>query len=107
MPATVVDLTNVAEQLVVRVEELLRSEVGDQQSVLVHHFPLRLRHACLSAANRMLCKQIEGRLQLTDRERQELTEIGAKLGKKALAEIATMLNPIHPGLESQICQSTG
>jgi hypothetical protein len=34
--------------------------------------------------------QIDDRVQLTDSERQELAELGAKLGKKALAEIATV-----------------
>ncbi len=32
-------------------------------------------------------------MQLTDSERKELAEIGAKLGKKALAEIATVAQP--------------
>ena len=32
-------------------------------------------------------------MQLTDNERRELAEIGAKLGKKALAEIATIAQP--------------
>jgi putative transposase len=45
------------------------------------------------AENRILCNQIDGRVQLTDSERKELTEIGAKLGKQALAEIATVATP--------------
>lgn len=51
---------------------------------------LRLRHDYLVAKNRILRNQIDGRVQLTDSERQELAKLGAKLGKKALAEIATV-----------------
>ena len=51
---------------------------------------LRLRHDYLVAENRILRNQIDGRVQLTDSERKELAEIGAKLGKQALAEIATV-----------------
>jgi hypothetical protein len=54
---------------------------------------LQLRNEYLMSENRILCNQIDGRVQLTDSERQELTEIGAKLGKKALAEIATIATP--------------
>jgi hypothetical protein len=32
-------------------------------------------------------------VQLTDRERKELAEMGAKLGQKALEEIATIAKP--------------
>jgi putative transposase len=51
---------------------------------------LRLRNDYLVAENRILRHQIDGRVQLTDSERQELAELGAKLGTKALAEIATV-----------------
>jgi transposase len=51
---------------------------------------LRLRHDYLMAENRVLRNQIDGRVQLSDAERRELAEIGAKLGKPALAEIATV-----------------
>jgi hypothetical protein len=44
---------------------------------------LRLRNEYLMAENRILRNQINGRVQLTDSERKELAEIGAKLGKKA------------------------
>jgi transposase len=54
---------------------------------------MRLCNEYLAAENRILRHQIEGRVQLTDSERKELDEIGAKLGKKALAEIATMAQP--------------
>jgi transposase len=51
---------------------------------------LRLRHDYLVVENRILHNQIDGRVKLTDSERKELAEIGAKLGKPALAEIATV-----------------
>jgi transposase len=54
---------------------------------------LRLRNAYLAAENRILRRQIQGRVQLTDSERKELAEMGAKLGKRALAEIATVAQP--------------
>jgi transposase len=54
---------------------------------------LRLRNDYLMAENRILRNQIDGRVQLTDHERRELAEIGAKLGKQALAEIATVAQP--------------
>jgi putative transposase len=54
---------------------------------------LRLRNAYLVAENRILRQQITGRVQLTDSDRQALAEIGRKLGKKALAEIATVAKP--------------
>ena len=54
---------------------------------------LRLRNAYLLAENRILRHQINGRVQLTDRERKELAEIGAKLGKKTPEEIATIAKP--------------
>ena len=51
---------------------------------------LRLRNDYLVAEDRILRHQIDGRVQLTDSERQELAKLGAKLGKMALAEIATL-----------------
>ena len=51
---------------------------------------LRLRNDYLMAENRILRNQIDGRVQLTDSQRKELAEIGAQLGKPALAEIATV-----------------
>ena len=55
---------------------------------------LLLRNEYLVTENRILCKQIEGRVQLTDTERQRLAEIGKKLSKQALEEIVTIINPI-------------
>src|SRR5205809_4383806 len=54
---------------------------------------LRLRNDYLMAENRILRHQMTGRVQLTDNERQELAELGAKLGKQALQEIATLAKP--------------
>jgi transposase len=54
---------------------------------------LRLHNDYLMAENPILRNQINGRVQLTDSERKELAEVGAKLGKKALAEIATVAQP--------------
>jgi len=45
------------------------------------------------AENRIWRNQIDGRVKLTDNERRELAEIGAKLGKAALKEIATIAQP--------------
>jgi transposase len=54
---------------------------------------LRLRNDYLMAEYRILRNKIDGRVQLTDHERRELAEIGAKLGKQALAAIATVAQP--------------
>src|SRR6266705_1665454 len=54
---------------------------------------LLLRNEYVVEENRILRKQIEGRVQLTDAERQTLAAIGKKLGKQALAEVATMVKP--------------
>lgn len=54
---------------------------------------LRLRNAYVLAENRILRQQIDGRMQLTESERQELAVIGVQLGKQALAEIATIATP--------------
>jgi len=54
---------------------------------------LRLRNAYLAVENRLLRHHITGRVQLTDAERTTLAELGQKLGKKALAEVATIVQP--------------
>ena len=54
---------------------------------------LRLRNAYLVAENRMLRQQIIGRVQLTDSDRKALAELGQRLGKQALEEIATVAKP--------------
>jgi transposase len=54
---------------------------------------LRLRNAYLVAENRILRQQITGRVLLSDGDRLALPEIGQKLGRKTLAEIATIAKP--------------
>jgi putative transposase len=54
---------------------------------------LRLRNAYLVAENRILRQQVRGRVQLTNSDRQALAELGMKLGKQALEEIATVVKP--------------
>jgi len=47
----------------------------------------------LVAENRILKAQSQGRLKLTDAERATLGEIGHRLGRKALAEVANVARP--------------
>jgi transposase InsO family protein len=54
---------------------------------------LLLRIEYLVTENRILRDQIKGRLQLSDAERQTLAEIGQKLGKQALEEVANIVKP--------------
>jgi len=54
---------------------------------------LLLRIEYFVAENRILRDQLQGRVQLSDTERQTLAEIGAKLGKKALEEVANLFQP--------------
>jgi len=55
---------------------------------------LRLRNAYLAAENRILRDQIKARrVLLTDAERKMLAEMGHKLGRQALQEIATIAQP--------------
>ena len=54
---------------------------------------LLLRNEYLVAENRVLRNQLQGRLHLTDGERRSLAELGKRLGKQALDEIASIVNP--------------
>jgi putative transposase len=54
---------------------------------------LLLRNEYLVTENRMLRNQITGRVRLTDGERKTLAEIGQKLGKQALKEVAKIVTP--------------
>src|SRR4029450_12714146 len=54
---------------------------------------LLLRNEYVVEENRILRNQIDGRVQLTDAERQTLAAIGKKLGKQALEEVATIVKP--------------
>ena len=54
---------------------------------------LLLRTEYLAAENRILRAQLKGRLRLSDAERATLGEIGHRLGRKALAEVAKAALP--------------
>jgi putative transposase len=54
---------------------------------------LLLRNEYLVTENRILRSQIKGRLRLSDGERKALAEIGQKLGKQALQEVAKIVTP--------------
>jgi len=54
---------------------------------------LLLRNEHLVTENRILRQQVTGRIRLTDVERTTLAEIGKKLGKQALAEVASIVTP--------------
>ena len=54
---------------------------------------LLLRREYLSAENRILVQQLQGRLRLTDPQRQTLAEIGHRLGRKAPGDVANIVRP--------------
>jgi putative transposase len=54
---------------------------------------LLARNEYLAAENRILEAQLNGRLKLSDGERATLGEIGHRLGRKTLAEVATVAKP--------------
>ncbi len=54
---------------------------------------LRLKIEYLGAENRILCDQIQKRPRLSDAQRIALATIGAKLGKSALEQIASIVTP--------------
>jgi transposase InsO family protein len=54
---------------------------------------LLVRNEYLVTENRILRNQIQGRLRLSDGERKALADIGQKLGKQALKEVATIVKP--------------
>jgi putative transposase len=54
---------------------------------------LLVRNEYLATENRILRNQIKGRVRLSDGERKTLAEIGYKLGKQALAEVAMIVKP--------------
>ena len=72
---------------------------------------LLLRNEYLVTENRILRHQIKGRLRLSDGERKTLAEIGQKLGKKALEEVAKIVKPDtilawHRRLVAQKCDGS-
>jgi hypothetical protein len=54
---------------------------------------LLLRNEYLAVENRILKIQLQGRVKLSDAERATLAEIGHRLGRKALDEVATIARP--------------
>ena len=54
---------------------------------------LLARAEYLAAENRILKAQLKGRLKLSDAERTTLAEIGHRLGRKALSEVASVARP--------------
>ncbi len=52
-----------------------------------------LRNEYLATENRILKAQLTGRLRLSETERVSLAEIGHRLGRKALEEVATVVKP--------------
>ena len=58
---------------------------------------LLARNEYLAEENRILRRQIKGRLRLNDSERRNLAEIGQRLGRQALAEVARNLTTAGQG----------
>src|SRR5262245_28398170 len=54
---------------------------------------LLLRNEYLAAENQILRRQLKGRPKLSDAERARLAEIGRRLGRKALGDVATAALP--------------
>src|SRR5215467_785458 len=54
---------------------------------------LLLQNEYLAAENRILCAHLPARLRLSHPERSTLAEIGKRLGRKALAQVASVAKP--------------
>ena len=54
---------------------------------------LLTRNEYLAAENRIMKAQLKGRLKLSDAERSVLGEIGHRLGRKVLADVAAIARP--------------
>ncbi|MGH8067639.1 MAG: hypothetical protein ACRERE_20905 [Candidatus Entotheonellia bacterium] len=54
---------------------------------------LLVRNEYLLTENRILRQQIRGGVRLSDGKRKTLAEIAKKLGRQALAEVATIVKP--------------
>lgn len=52
-----------------------------------------LRNECLVAENRILRAHLPARLQLTDPQRSTLAEIGKRLRRQALQQVASVAKP--------------
>jgi len=62
---------------------------------------LLARNEYLATENRILKHQLKGRLMLSDAERATFGEIGHRLGRKVLAEVATVGAGHNPALVPQ------
>ena len=51
------------------------------------------RNEYLVAENRILRTHMQGRVNLTDGERRSVAEIGKRLGRRALADVASIVQP--------------
>ncbi len=72
---------------------------------------LLLRNEYLVTENRILRDQLKGRVRLSDGERKALAELGQKLGKQALQEVAKIVKPDtilawHRRLVAQKCDGS-
>src|SRR5215467_11596313 len=69
---------------------------------------LLLRNEYLAAENQILRGQLKGRPKLSDAERAKLGEIGRRLGRKALGDVATAALPdtILDGTEGSLRASS-
>src|SRR5438093_13548889 len=54
---------------------------------------LLLRNEYLVTENRLLRRQIKGRVRLSDSERKTLAEIGKTLGRQTLEDVASIVKP--------------
>jgi hypothetical protein len=85
--------------LIIHISRLGRGEKGMDWKKLLGSLSesvdeeLRLRNTYLAAENRILRQQVPGRVPLSDGDRQALAELGQKLGRKALEELATVAKP--------------
>jgi hypothetical protein len=59
---------------------------------------LLLQNEYLAAENKILRAHLPSRVRLSDPERSTLAEIGKRLGRKALAQVACGQTRHHPGL---------
>ena len=57
---------------------------------------LLTRNEYLAAENRIIKAQLKGRLKLSDAERGVLGEIGHRLGRQVLADVACPYRILHP-----------
>src|SRR4030095_1927125 len=76
----------------------LRGEAMDWKHLLAYitgtvDQELLLRNEYLVTENRLLRNQLTGRVRLRDGARKTRAEIGQKLGKQALKEVATIVTP--------------